>query len=341
VADFFTDKLKDPLYVMLPYGMLIFLVWLSFNTNMSRVKDFTPEITAQWDEGLNWIKENTSENDSFIHWWDYGYLIQGVTGRATVSDGGHAQGGDSDYLIGRYLFCAKNLTEVKNVLKNYTPDYLLVISEDIFKFFQISRIGKRDTFYVALGVSKVQQNFAPHIFGENYSRILLLTPDIGAFPVQEDFTFKERFYSGSQSFIYQIILPYDDVNNSFGNLYALVYTEKYGQEIIPIQGICAEKQGCIISSEEGIPGYAQIITNGVIWIPKKASEMFMTHLYLLNREIPGFELVFENSIGLLDFHALISTPQNIRIYKINYDELEANANEYDWMNPTILENATS
>uniref|UniRef100_A0A7J3ZJ94 dolichyl-phosphooligosaccharide-protein glycotransferase n=1 Tax=Fervidicoccus fontis TaxID=683846 RepID=A0A7J3ZJ94_9CREN len=40
-----------------------------------------------WIYALSYIRENTDKNSVVIAWWDYGYWISVVTGRATVADG--------------------------------------------------------------------------------------------------------------------------------------------------------------------------------------------------------------------------------------------------------------
>ena len=36
--------------------------------------------------GLNWIKDNTDENDTILCWWDYGHSVRGFTERKTIVD---------------------------------------------------------------------------------------------------------------------------------------------------------------------------------------------------------------------------------------------------------------
>ncbi|UCG00841.1 MAG: hypothetical protein JSW11_14635 [Candidatus Heimdallarchaeota archaeon] len=51
--------------------------------------------TARFDETtkfcLDWIKNNTNEEDKILCWWDYGHEIQGYTGREVVIDGPSAR----------------------------------------------------------------------------------------------------------------------------------------------------------------------------------------------------------------------------------------------------------
>ena len=35
---------------------------------------------------MSWVRENTSEDAVFSHWWDYGYWITTMSDRATLAD---------------------------------------------------------------------------------------------------------------------------------------------------------------------------------------------------------------------------------------------------------------
>ena len=39
-----------------------------------------------WKDALQWMKNNTPENSVIASWWDYGYWIQSLGERATISD---------------------------------------------------------------------------------------------------------------------------------------------------------------------------------------------------------------------------------------------------------------
>jgi len=47
---------------------------------------YTLGFTEGWYSALDWIEENTSEDDVLISWWDYGYWI-GTVNRTTLADG--------------------------------------------------------------------------------------------------------------------------------------------------------------------------------------------------------------------------------------------------------------
>jgi len=40
-----------------------------------------------WQNAMSWVRNNTSPESLFLHWWDYGYLVQTLGNRTTVLDG--------------------------------------------------------------------------------------------------------------------------------------------------------------------------------------------------------------------------------------------------------------
>ena len=68
-----------------------------------------------WLKMLEYIKENTSKNAVIVAWWDYGYWVSVITGRATIADGATFNGTQIQML-------AKTLTgteeEARNIIIN-------------------------------------------------------------------------------------------------------------------------------------------------------------------------------------------------------------------------------
>ncbi|MBI2044042.1 hypothetical protein HYT24_01625, partial [Candidatus Pacearchaeota archaeon] len=74
--------------------------------------------TIQWQKAMDWVRDNTQEDSIFVHWWDYGYWVQSIGKRPTVTDGGH-QIGYWDHLTGRYLLTAQNPASALSIMKTY------------------------------------------------------------------------------------------------------------------------------------------------------------------------------------------------------------------------------
>lgn len=95
----------------------------------------------QWQYAMAWVRNNTNQDTIFIHWWDYGYLVQTLTGRKTVSDGGHAAGSQGDYNLGRYLLTTPWSDSALSYMKTWNVSYLVIDPTDLGKYAAYSKIG--------------------------------------------------------------------------------------------------------------------------------------------------------------------------------------------------------
>ena len=82
-------------YVVLIFTLFIIPLVFPANANWISGVDTPPTILTgatnhppsnDWLEALEWIKLNTPENSVIASWWDYGYWIQTLSERATLSD---------------------------------------------------------------------------------------------------------------------------------------------------------------------------------------------------------------------------------------------------------------
>jgi hypothetical protein len=89
---------------------------------------------------MAWVRNNTSPDAVFAHWWDYGYWVQSIGNRATVTDGGNAIVW-WNYLTGRLVLTGDNQKDSLNFLWNHNATHLLIDSTDIVKYGAFSQIG--------------------------------------------------------------------------------------------------------------------------------------------------------------------------------------------------------
>ncbi len=101
--------------------------------------------TLQWQKAMAWVRESTPINSVFAHWWDYGYWVQSIGNRATVTDGGNVLVW-WNYLTGRYVLTGDNQKDSLDVLWNHNATHLLIDSSDIGKYGAFSQIGSDANF---------------------------------------------------------------------------------------------------------------------------------------------------------------------------------------------------
>lgn len=144
----FSKRVKDDLLkimVIIVLAMILIGTTLSvisfLNTSLVQAKSIGPSANLQWQNAMEWVRENTPEMAVFSHWWDYGYWVQYLGKRPTIADGGHFQGGFRDHLIGRYLLTTPDPKSALSFMKSNNVSYLLIDPTDLGKYGAYSRIG--------------------------------------------------------------------------------------------------------------------------------------------------------------------------------------------------------
>ena len=123
--------------VILGLGMSSF----NFVTSIVQQSKYTgPSANYQWQNSMSWVRDNTPEGSIFVHWWDYGYWVEYLGQRPSVTDGGHANG-FWDHLIGRYLLTTTNPETALSFMKTQNVSYLLIDYTDLGKYPAYSKIG--------------------------------------------------------------------------------------------------------------------------------------------------------------------------------------------------------
>jgi len=123
---------------------VILLLSISMNSFVQSSKfqaeNTGPSANGQWQGAMEWVRNNTTEGSIFTHWWDYGYWVQYLGERPTVTDGGHGVG-YWDHLIGRYLLTTPNPNSALSFMKTHDVSYLLIDQTDLGKYPAYSSIG--------------------------------------------------------------------------------------------------------------------------------------------------------------------------------------------------------
>ena len=112
-----------------------------YNTTKNQAYNYVPYYyTFQWQQAMSWIQTTTPTDAVFVSWWDYGYWIQSMGERATVTDGGNSNVW-WNYLIGRYVLTGDNQQDLLDFTNDHGVSYLLIDSSDMGKYGAYSQIG--------------------------------------------------------------------------------------------------------------------------------------------------------------------------------------------------------
>lgn len=122
-----------------------YTLYISYQSSSTQAPQTGPSANYQWQNAMGWVRNNTSDKSVFGHWWDYGYWVQYLGERATISDGGHFQGDHVDHNFGRYVLTTTNPDSAMSFLKTYNVSYLLIDSTDLGKYGAYSRIGSDES----------------------------------------------------------------------------------------------------------------------------------------------------------------------------------------------------
>lgn len=135
-------------------GIIIFIVilaslftfWTYYKSDVNTARNFAPgPYQWQWQKAMEWVRENTTENAVFAHWWDYGYWIQSIGERATILDGGNAIV-YWNHLLGRYVLTGTDEKKSLEFLYTHNATHLLIDSTDIGKYTAYASIGSDENY---------------------------------------------------------------------------------------------------------------------------------------------------------------------------------------------------
>ena len=123
---------------------LIFMVGTfanySYETTITAKNIAPSSYNQQWQKAMSWVRETTPEDSIFVHWWDYGYWVQTIGERPTVTDGAHANAW-WDHTTARYLLTTPKPETALSLMKTHNVSYLLIDSSDLGKYSAYSSIG--------------------------------------------------------------------------------------------------------------------------------------------------------------------------------------------------------
>ena len=181
--------------------------------------------THQWQYSMSWVRENTSEDAVFGHWWDYGYWLQGIGERATMLDGGNSVG-YWNYLMGRHVLTGETEKEAMDVLYGHKVSHFLIDSTDIGKYSAYSSIGSDEnsdrfswigTYFLNEQAIQETKNNTAYIYegGINLDEDILIEVDG-----------KELFLPSQRAGVYALVVYQDSDGNYLRPEAVIIYNNQ-------------------------------------------------------------------------------------------------------------------
>ncbi len=305
------DELIKTLLIILTIVLVIGLIISSFNfiaAINSQAKNTGPSANYQWQNAMKWVRENTNQGDIFVHWWDYGYWVQYLGKRPTVTDGGHANA-FWDHLIGRYLLTTSNPKTALSFMKAQNVSYLLIDQTDLGKYGAYSRIGS--------GIDETandRYSFIPVMLSDpsqiQETRNGTLIIYQGGTYLEDDLIYQrngsEVFLPADKTVVGGVFAERDIQGNFVGASAVFIYNNQ--QTLLPIKGIYYNEN--LTEFQEGVNATIRIIprviqnqqgiqidpVGSAAYLSERTRNSLFAKLYLMNdplKEYPGVELVHE------------------------------------------------
>ncbi len=305
-------------------------------------KSYIPSAyTFQWQNAMSWVRENTSQNAVFGHWWDYGYWVQTIGERATVLDGGNVLP-YWDYLMGRYGLTAPTSRESLPFLYAHNTTHFLIDSTDIGKYPAFSSIGSDENYdrYSYINAFVRDNN---DIKETKNSTIFVYYPGSkgSIMPLESDIIYYENgtkiFLPANRAGIIGIIVE-KDASNNLAAQPRVVFFYQNMQYVLPLRYIYDSK---LIDYKTGIDSGAflfptvsqsSVIKDGaLLFLTNRTVNSQLARLYLYKEDNPYFKLIHsEDSLVVSQLKSMnILSPSEdivyyggiqgpIRIWEINY-----------------------
>lgn len=137
-------------------------------------KDYYGVFFPEMRPALDWIKENSGENETIMCWWDYGHAIRGYTGRNvviyapskslenTIVDSSSITEWEDEEKVRRVAqaLVATDTTETVSIMKEYNASYLVTAYRDSAgigtAFFRAANLEPSDYVRPTNGVPRLE-----------------------------------------------------------------------------------------------------------------------------------------------------------------------------------------
>ena len=292
------DLLKLVLFIFLIASLvLLSLTFISYEkTTAESAKVSVPSpYNMQWQQAMSWVRETTPVDSIFVHWWDYGYWVQTLGERPTVTDGGH-ENTYWDHLIGRYVLTTQKPEAALSFMKTHNVSYLLIDSSDLGKYPAYSSIGSDSSGEDRFSQIPTMIVDPSQIIETSAGETRLYQ---GGAPVDEDIIYSDGnssfFLPSGRAFVIGMIIENSKNQNSISfKQPQAVFFYNNQQVRIPLRYLYYKGQ--IIDFKNGVEATARIMQKGdisgqavsldefgaVIYLSPKVSKGLFAQLYLMD-----------------------------------------------------------
>lgn len=296
-----------------------------YKTTTQMTHNSGPIYSQQWQQAMQWVRENTPKNAVFVHWWDYGYWVQTGGERATVSDGGNNGGAGINYYTARYLLTAPDDQDVLSYMKARGADYALIVSEDVGKYPAFSTIGSdtqndRYSWITAYGLDPKQTRETRNETYYVYT---------GGTALDEDFIYNDHLFPKQNAGIGAFLITYNNKGDNNATLARplAVLVHNGQQYTVPVNCIVIQGQRFEFG-KDGLDSCIAVIPSitdnkinpvgALLHLSRKVKDSFLARYYVYGLTSPYFSLVYNDAqnVPLAYYNGRIIGPH--KIWKANF-----------------------
>ena len=190
IFEFFLKYLSSKKALAFTAIILIIFGGASIYNSNGYKTSLTPHLTDYWLTALIWLDDNTPQEEVVCNWWDYGYWIQTVGNRRTISDGmrtgmGPWIRGYSELLASLDSNAIPKLISMeeeayKQTGNRFTINHIIVDQSLLIKTGVLNSVIQRNVFNTAYfyfkGISK-KGSVTTYIYESGDTRLYLVTDD--------------------------------------------------------------------------------------------------------------------------------------------------------------------
>ena len=310
--------------------LVIFLLNASFNSSLSQASAIGSFYNPSWQYAMDWVRETTPTDAVFAQWWDYGYYIETIGQRATLSDGGNAHP-SINYFMARHVFVGQNETEALQLLAAKNATHLLISAYEIDKYGAFSSIGSDANYDRFSWIPRYTLDLSQSQETRNSTNFLY----VGNTAMDEDFIYNGMVFPRAQAGIVAFLLPtVYDTNGTFVTFsQPTAYVSYLGQyTYVPVECVFYNGQK-IVYEKKGLDGCLDVIptVNGntqtdvgaLLYLSSRVQDTVFTRLYLHGEIWDHFTLVYSDQqvAPFMVYNGMLLGP--IKIWNISYpDDLE-------------------
>ena len=219
-----------------------------------------------WYEAMDYLRTNTSINESVLSWWDFGYWFQTRGERASVADGGNINGTVNYELAGWFTDKPEHWSNWTNWLKYHKVGVILMDYTLPGKYGAISKIASRGEQIV--GIFQFRRN---QVYSQGNKTIY-------------------EFVSGP----YAVWIPMEGDRIAGTPMFLITQNGQYVQKSY-INDMCTTNGIITVGNETpSIKGCIALSNLGVYYVPPEAEHTIFTSLMFMDGYGLPVEKVFDN-----------------------------------------------